>query len=391
MYIEFRSKLSISIKNKLSVFSNKKIIFFDTNLSVKKFYKFHLKYHFFNSLNEVLPDTKIDLNFRNQNYNLKKKNISFQEILNFLSLKYLPKAYLENFKIHLSKKYFKKFHSFPDKVFTLHSHKSNDQFKIWFAQIKIKSKKTKLISIQYGSNYLHKEEASLYDKSDLRLNWGKFNISKRDQYTGIPPNFDEKLKKENLNKILYICNEQPIYRIKNVSSPQGPDFEKHILLQETFFKKLDKKIIKKIDIKSYFFNYGWNVNKRLKNINKKFNIIKNKHIDKCFSEYDLIICGWPSTTLLESISLNIPTISLFSIKDQNYNSKAKKIYEKLKKINVIFENPKKASNYLNNYSDNLLNDWYNINTQKILSQFRENVATRGINYKDDLEKIIKKF
>ena len=45
-----------------------------------------------------------------------------------------------------------------------------------------------------GSNYLHKEEASLYDKSDLRLNWGKFNISKRDQYTGIPPNFDEKLK-----------------------------------------------------------------------------------------------------------------------------------------------------------------------------------------------------
>ena len=148
-------------------------------------------------------------------------------------------------------------------------------------------------------------------------------------------------------------------------------------MQENFLKNLNIKVKNKIEIKPFFFNFGWNVIKRIKKIDKRFKIIREKNIKKIYQNYDLIICSAPSTNLVETVYLNIPTITLFKQGTWKLNSKTKNIFSKLKKNNIYFDDPLKAANYLNENLNNLKKKWYSKNSQKILNIFRKNFITKN--------------
>jgi putative transferase (TIGR04331 family) len=399
----FKTKKKISIKKNKKIiyrnynkmfgfFSNKKIIFFDSGLSIKKNFSLHLKYHFFNNRVLIKKNKKVDLKFRKKISNIKILKNDFQTILNYMSLKYLPKSYLENFKTFILNSKFESLNKNPKIILTSHSHITDDMFKIWYAKICEKNKKVKLFVFQKGSEYFLKNESTRnlsYQILDKKLTWGSFmDKEKKNLCLGLNSNLNYDLKKRKKIKILYVCTEFPKYFFKNNSISHGPNFLDHILLHEKFFKNLNFKVIDKIDVKLYFDNFGWNISTRLKKINKKINFIKETDISKLYNLYDIVIPAGPSTTFLECIYLNIPVITLFERNVWQVNDKTNSFLNKLKKKRVYFDNPINASKYLNNNLDKIKINWYSKSTQSILNQFRKKFIVKNENFSSDLSKII---
>ncbi len=386
------------LKNKkvfFSLLSNKKVIFFDTNLSLKKNYNLYLKYFFFENDCSVNKRKKIDFKFRNKFMNRRSYSNNFQNILNYISIKYIPKSYLEDFKNFVSASKFKALDKEPKIIITSHSHITDDLFKIWYANIVDKKKDVKLFVLQKGSEYFLKNESTRnlsYQLLDKKFTWGSFaDKEKKNICLGYNFNFNYFLKKRKKLKILYVCNEFPKYFFKNNSISHGPNFLDHILLHETFFKNLNFEVIDKIEIKPYFENLGWNVLSRLKKINKKIKIVKENDISKLYKLYDIVIPASPSTTFLECIYLNIPVILLFKKDVWKVNDETKKFLKKFKNRKIYFDDSIKASNYLNKNLNNLKVSWHSKPTQNILNQFRKKFILKNENFSSDLAKIIEDY
>ena len=371
-----------NMKKFISSFSNRKVVFYNSNLSLFKNYDLYLKYFFYNDDKIIIKNNKTDLNFRNNKIENKLRNkLNFQEILNFFSFKYLPRSYLENLNLLMSYTKKKRIPKNPLIVVTASSHIHDDFFKIWYGLIKEKFINTKLFVLQYGSQYNLKRDDKTkltYDLCDKKLNWGSCTLNKKKGiFIGANLNLKINKKESDKFKILYVCNDFPLYYFKNSSIKFGPNYLKHHELQETFLKNLSKNIKKKIYIKPYFYDYGWNLIKRIKKINKESKVISESNIGKLYGKYDLIITSSPTTTFLESVYLNIPVITLFKKNIWELNKNGKKIFTKLKGINIYFDNPFKAASYLNKNLNTLINKWHTKDSQEILNTFRKNYIKRN--------------
>ena len=390
-----RIKILKDKKNFLSLLSNKKIIFFDTNLSLKKNYKLYFKYFFFENHYSINKRKKIDFKFRNQFMSHKSYSNNFQNILNYMSIKHLPKSYLEDFKNFVSVSKFRTLDKEPKIIITSHSHITDDLFKIWYANIVDKKKGVKLFGLQKGSEYFLKNDSNTnlsYQLLDKKFTWGSFaEKEKKNICLGYNSNLNYSLKKRKKLRILYVCNEFPKYFYKNNSISHGPNFLDHILLHEKFFKNLNFEVIDKIEIKPYFENHGWNVLSRLKKINKKIKIVKENDISKLYNLYDIVIPATPATTFLECIYLNIPIILLFKKDIWRVNDEIEKFLKKFRNRKIYFDNSIKASNYLNKNLNNLKESWHSKPTQNILNQFRKKFILKNKNFSTDLDKIIKDY
>jgi putative transferase (TIGR04331 family) len=239
----FNSKFKFKFKNLFRYFSfDKEVLFYNTNFNFIKNFRIYKKFNFFFNIEEKYKNS-LNKNLRNINYsNINNK----QEILNYFLLKFIPKAYLENFKYLYNNKLFRILSKNTKIVITENAHISDEEFKFWLAKNNDKIKKIKLVQIQGGAGYNYlKNEGTMAHRSsiaDYLFSWGKKNnYKKRKQiYIGYPHNL--KIKHNNNNKILYVCNELPRYLKKNASIPEGQKFIEHINLHEFFFKNLSKDI-----------------------------------------------------------------------------------------------------------------------------------------------------
>ena len=57
-----------------------------------------------------------------------------------------------------------------------------------------------------------------------------------------------------------------------------------------------------------------------------------------------------STSLVETLNLNIPTILIFS-KDEKFSNIGTKVFKKLKKANIFLTIPKEAYKFVNKYME----------------------------------------
>jgi len=76
-----------------------------------------------------------------------------------------------------------------------------------------------------------------------------------------------------------------------------------------------------------------------------------------------------STGYLESLQLNLPTIIIFNKSFCGIRNTAKEDFNDLKKINILFDNPINAANFINKNYNNLEEWWSNLELQKIREKF----------------------
>lgn len=389
--INFYRKFIINLKNLLRNFSSdKEILFYNTNLKFIKNVFLYKKFTFFYN-SENYYATNLNVNLRKFNcFNIKNK----QEILNYFLIKFIPKSYLENFKYLYNNKLNKIFSKNIKVVITESAHIIDDEFKFWLAKNNYKKNNIKLVQFQSGAGYNCLKNNGVMEFrnniSDYMFSWGKKNNYKKKQiYIGYPHH--EKIKYNLNKKILYICNELPLYSIFNSSIPEGQKFREHISFHENFFKNLSKDISERIFLKPYFYNYGWNVIDNIKKINISINIEKETNIKKLYSKYFFFICSTPTTSFYEVLYYNLPSIIIFSNDLWQFDSKTYKIFNNLKQNNVYFDDYYNAAKFLNSGVSKILDNWNSANTQEAINIFKENFICKNPNFNNLLNTEIKKI
>jgi putative transferase (TIGR04331 family) len=355
-----------------------KIFVYHSYLEKKEILKLHLKLNQIPFLDH--PKDNFYKNYKKENYRgwaLKEFNDQ-NNYENFICKninKFIPCAYLENFHL-INKLIDKKFWpKKPKVIFTSNAHYMDETFKFWAAS-KIKDFDAKLVIGQHGGhwgqgsfNFTENYEISISDKF---LSWGWTNENKKVFPMGnIKPLIKTNNKKKK-DKLIFILLGTDRYSHNIQSIPISSQWLNYFNYQIILANNLNQNIKKNIYFKLYPYDYKWNQSQRLKD-NLDFNTFKiikeNVKYKDIFKNCRLTISGWNSTTFLETMSSNIPTIIFWDEKYFELRETAKDDFKLLKKAKIFFDNPHEASKHINKIWDNIDLWWYDEEIIKIRNLF----------------------
>ena len=161
----------------------------------------------------------------------------------------------------------------------------------------------------------------------------------------------------------------------------------------TFVKSLRKNIFNKIRFRvkssqsihsdKIFINFfGEEKTDQKVTKNSYFKLLKNSN---------LALMNYPSTALSESLFLNIPTIIICKKEIWNLNKIGLKIFEKMKKQKMAFENYSDAKAHISNIWSDVDAWWNNESTQRVRNYYLKNFFNVEDSWRSDWEKAINKL
>ena len=352
---------------------NNKIVFFESYIPWSKRIIYYLKSRSFPLVNINIPDhilqsQKVDLNFRD-NKDYKK------DFLLHISVKLIPKSYLENFNLYndVSKKCFPKN---PLNIFTGTGHMHSAIFTIWAAK---KLKKSKLILLQHGGHYGIGKTTNLHDHEfticDYFLSWG-WVLEKYPKV--LPFGIFFKPIKHNTKKepILYIISSGSNKYVSNtMSMPLGEQWKEYIKSMGIFYNNLYQDIKSNTILRPYPSNLVWVQNKIYKSNFKNIKIENtSSNINLIIAKANIVICTWNSTNFIHLLYSNKPTVSFWDPIFFEIEDSAILLIENLYKSKILHKNPKSASEFVNRNWDDVDKWWYSKPTQEARINFINNYA-----------------
>jgi putative transferase (TIGR04331 family) len=396
-------KDKIKIKNKKNYFTqifslinyfskSDDIFFINPYLKKSELFKLQIK---LKQIPQYYEDEELYLNseynekFRNWKI-LNSEDNQFKKILKHMILKFMPICHLEGYKELIMKVNKSNWPKNPKIIFTSSSHIHNDKFKLWCAE-KVENK-TKLIIGQHGGGLTTSLFSSHFDHelnvADKYLAWGKetFNIKKIVSFFNFKMiGRDKNLKKKDTKKILIILNSysQYSYALKgSIISSQYSNYLQNIF---EIIKAIstNKKIVFKLRLHKE--DYDWYTYDRIK---EKFSDVEiDKGENDCLEEMkesSLCISTTNTTTYLESLYLNIPTLIYFDKKFDQVSLSAQKDFDKLRKIGLFYDDPQELSKKINQISSDIPSWWKSNLLEKEVFKFKENYTRKSKNITKEL-------
>ncbi len=352
-------------------------VFFDkTNFEKLDFIKlclrtFQIPSRNFNALNDFEINSSYNYKLR-EKLNLSLKPGSDFKLFLYNQIKnYLPKSYLEDFKVFIkfNKKFLKK------RLFIgSYSTTYFDRYKIFLAESKLIG--SRYIYTDHGAG-IHASNDSIFNhfyKISDKIICPSRKLVKKKKHSFIGFSIYKKLKKnfdKKPTKILVNFHEfhKFIFRVPVTTPPfegEVENFKKNI----QGFKMINNKLIKnlKFRIKG---NFGLNSEKRFAKIFGKGSI-ENKDLisfSTSINESKLVICFIPQTSYVECIYNNVPAI-LIGNKEGFFDTKERlQILKKLQKNNLFFKDMKEAAKFINNNWDKIEIWWNSKSLQKLRNEF----------------------
>jgi putative transferase (TIGR04331 family) len=241
-------------------------------------------------------------------------------------------------------------------IMTAIAHFSNDLFKVWAA--KQVNRGSKLIVSEHGGaippeipNFFEHEE----NISDKRITW---HIPLERSHVRLPPT---KLKKIHINfsrkKILLVSLDASRHSGRCFSGISGPLIFDEFKQKCDFIDRLDEKSIKNFKIRAYQKQI-WGTRLWYSERYGEEIIAATKTLHKDYSQSKLIICSYPQTTFSEAMFSEVPTILLYVDKFWETLPDFDSLILELKKSGIIYTDPVKAANHVNNICRNPM-EWWN--------------------------------
>lgn len=351
-----------NLLNKLSLNNNKLII-----VDNKK----HDKTMLLEEKNVYLPYTNLrNINFFKSNLelrekyieNLGKKSIRFKKKLIFL-LANCPEDYLENFR---SNKILSRFLFFGKKFYCRVSHLDNEIFKIYIAF----KKNCKLYLDQHGGNFSfvsdklylsidkkNSKKIYFWDKISNKKNKSKFMSIKLNEIYGYKNLYEKKFS------VCYVLSFLKKYDFQN-QFHENYDYDFKIRQIKNFFLFFNNSQNAVIKIPPNRYNDQIKVKDLYKLGFKKNQISKDKSI---FFKSKLLVFEHLSTAMFETRKSNIPFIII--LKEGNFflSKEGKKIINKFRKENLLFETGKDAALFLNSITS--IEEWWKSKNKLLTSVF----------------------
>jgi putative transferase (TIGR04331 family) len=322
-----------------------------------------------------------------------KKN-SIEYISQKLLFRLLPVCYLEGFSEMNQATKSLPWPKSPKFIFTSNSFHSDEVFKLWTAN-KIINGSIYYIG-QHGNNYGTSKflnPSIEEDISDIFLTWGWSNNKKE------TPAFVFKLLGKNINYnpsggVLLV--QEMMYK-KYTTWDGAAHFSKYMNNLFLFVKGLNLPIRNSLTVRLH------NASREYDYSEKRWNDFNNKvvidpgiqSIDKKIKESRLIIHGYDSTGLLETLAQNIPTLALL-----NYGSygttgiahvqdSAKPYYDLLINAGIIHLTAESLYKQVNSIFDSVESWWNQDYIQDARITFCEKYAKKSTNPINDLKCIVK--
>ncbi len=342
------------------------------------------------------------INFKNENFysqrkwiiqNIDKNNNTFKSLLNEIIPLTIPRIYLENFLKIEKKIKFKDWPKNPKYIFTSNAFHYDDIFKYWCAKKNING--SKIIIGQHGGHYglglfcsSQKHELSI---SDHYFSWGWEN----DGYNNIIPignflNFNKKIKYNKNGGLLIISNVFSKYFYRCFSMPIGHQYLSYLKFISGFINKINIKIKKNLFIRLTNRDFDWDLTNYWKTNHPDINF--DNHSIKFLNtvkNYRLFVSTFNTTSFLETLKLNLPTIIIL---DKNYwelNEESNKHINKLKEIGVFFDNYNEASNFINNNWNRIEQWWWSSKVQICVKEFCNLYSCRDYDVENNFKKFFK--
>ncbi len=339
---------------------------FILNLRLNKFPVFGAQFfdYTYNKKNIKIERPKIIASKNNSNI--------FEKFFEQLLIRLLPQSYLERYPEII--KIVKKINYNPKIIFSALGFVENDLFKIWTAEKFIEKKE--IIFSDHGFILDEFINFNYYCFSPNKyVKWKNLNKTKGH---GLPPNIfvkkKETLNNENKKKLLFILNVEPIFPFRIGSCPVAADTLDNFKEWKKIYSGLNN-IIKENTIlrpppHNDPHNY-WNINKMIKS-EIGLNLIDiNKKLYRSFKSSKLVINTVPQTTFLETMYYDIPNVVYYNNAFMNLSTDTAALIEEMREKKILFSDPKKMSDHLNNIWDNPQNWWNSEDINLFKRQFKK--------------------
>ena len=355
----------LKIKNlfRLTIQKLKLPIFIDEVFPIKSIKLKKLKKH------EIKKRKKIKFKFNvNNNYENYLMNNIFLDI---------PISFLEDFQEFQIKA--KKLNIKTDLIVSSIGHYFNDKYKIWLFFKKI-FEKSKLIIIEHGGNHSVSRHSSFFNYDnivgDVFIPWDKSSKLPAEKYIGF------KNKKKLSKNLLYVGHETDKYPSKTIPDISTINELESIPNLDYLNKNLNKNTLKKL----VYVEKKIRDKRTIERIKKIIGKDKTKKMGTFLNELrktKLAICDYPQTSYFDCL-ITCPTIMVFDYqKEWTPLKKFFKLYNILKKNNMLFKDIQEATKFINKNWDQI-DIWWNsgqiVNVRKIiLDEFCIDTNIKGAN------------
>ena len=287
----------------------------------------------------------------------------FESLLSKIIFKQIPVAYLESYSQLKARA--KKI--FPEKakvIISANAHFGNEGFKIWCAEQVEKG--AKFIGTQHGGHYGN----ALWSSNEIHeikvadryfsWGWGDDTMSNVTDLSSMQlAGTQSRIQVDSQGGILWLGMSRPRYSNWMFSAPVGSQVLEYVEEQKVFLNNLNEEVRQLLSMRLFHTDYGWKVRDRL----------IDSIVDLNFSDEDetmyqqlcqsrLCIGTYNSTTNLETMSANFPTMAFWNFDHWKLRESARPYFEELCEVGVFHDNPISAAKKINEiYYDPLL--WWN--------------------------------
>jgi len=396
-YIKKKKIISIKITPKVKEKKNIFINFFSFLLKFanKKNYKYFIYSTYLGMWREFLLNVKLNQlpSFEKIKFEFKKDRIKLDlkkrsKLINHIKPKNKFEKFFYNiFILQLPYVFFEKFpdleKSFKSINLPTNPSKILSAEALWeetgknYYIAKLLENNSKLYTIQHGGTYgiaqTHFNTNYELENSDKFISWGSsFNKNSKVIKLGtIKKKYNLKQNKNDTGNLLFIINKRHKYKTYLNTSLSHPfNFTKTLKFNTNFLLNLKDDIQKQTIIRpmpntNFVKDYDF-----FENLRYKFKFNSSKPVLQCYKESKIAIHSLNSTSMLETLYYNMPTIIIYDSKIDPFTKEAQKIFKKLKKNNIFFDNPVSAALFVNKiWNKGVYDWWYSPKVQKTVNNF----------------------
>jgi putative transferase (TIGR04331 family) len=259
----------------------------------------------------------------------------------------LPAVYLEGYKKLFDSVKKSRLPKSPKLIWTSNSFFMDEGFKLWAAE-KI-DEGVPLVIGQHGGHYGQGKFScpEYHEKKicDHYLTWGWGANEPNIKPIGIFKKPLKKNRKSSTNKsALLMISASSRYSNNILSIPIASQWLKYWDDQIEFFRKLPSNITENVTVRLYHSDHQWDQYDRWKKVFPDSSIDSGK-LDyyQLLKKTKLVISGWNSTTYLESMSADVPTVIFWNPNYFEMRKEAREFLCKLKEVGIYHDNPMSAA------------------------------------------------
>jgi len=329
---------------------------------------------------KVAPDCELRKKLKIPN-----KGSEFEFLLSEFIPKQIPTVYLEGYS-ELKKGAKRVFPKNPKVILYVNAHHYNEGFKVWSAGQMEKG--ARLLGMihggHYGSALWSSNEIHETKIADKYYSWGWEVEGKDNVIPSASMQLSETRKRfrsDPQGKILWLGMSRPRYSCWMFSAPVGMHMLEYVEEQKKFFETLLPEALDFFKMRLFHADYKWGVKERLKETIP--NLCFDTDGDTMYQQLcqsRLCIGTYNSTTNLETISANFPTIAFWNFDHWKLRESARPYFDDMVQAGVFHDNPESAAKKVNEVYEDPMTWWLSTEVQEVKNRFCHRFARTSPNW-----------